>query len=342
MSPRGRAGSVGLLLGQAASRVPELVPVRHGRMLVSPFTFYRGARCRWRRTWRARPRPGCGCSCAGTRTCPISARSPRRSGGSSSTSTTSTRPCPAVRWDVKRLAATWSWPPGTTGTRQGRARSPWRRERLPYRDARVAAQTFLDVWYAHLDIGPAIAEFRSRSRRKGTRKPRSCWPGPHRRQHEGAGQAHHHGRRAASDRRRPPDDRPDRRGLRRRASRRDHELIRTVLGKYRRTLQSDRRHLLEQFTMVQVARKVVGVGSVGTGAWVVLMDASDGVEPLFRRPRRPSRRCWRSTAAQPVQQPGRAGGRRAAPAAGPERHLPRLDRVPDPSTGSTATSTSAS
>ena len=54
-----------------------------------------------------------------------------------------------------------------------------------------------------------------------------------------------------------------------------------MLGKYRRTLQSDRRHLLEQFTMVQVARKVVGVGSVGTRAWILLMDAADGVEPLF-------------------------------------------------------------
>ena len=60
-----------------------------------------------------------------------------------------------------------------------------------------------------------------------------------------------------------------------------YQLIRTVLSKYRRTLQSDRRHLLEQFTLVQVARKVVGVGSVGTRAWVVLMDAGDGVEPLF-------------------------------------------------------------
>ena len=60
-----------------------------------------------------------------------------------------------------------------------------------------------------------------------------------------------------------------------------YQLIRTVLGKYRRTLQSDRRHLLEQFTLVQVARKVVGVGSVGTRAWIVLMDAGDGVEPLF-------------------------------------------------------------
>ena len=60
-----------------------------------------------------------------------------------------------------------------------------------------------------------------------------------------------------------------------------YQEIHTVLGKYRRTLQSDRRHLLEQFTLVQVARKVVGVGSVGTRAWILLMDAGDGTEPLF-------------------------------------------------------------
>jgi len=55
-----------------------------------------------------------------------------------------------------------------------------------------------------------------------------------------------------------------------------YEELRTVLGKYRRTLQSDRRHLLEQFTLVQVARKVVGVGSVGTRAWILLMESGDG------------------------------------------------------------------
>ena len=60
-----------------------------------------------------------------------------------------------------------------------------------------------------------------------------------------------------------------------------YEQLRAVLAKYRRTLQSDRRHLLKQFTLVQMARKVVGVGSVGTRAWILLMDAADGVEPLF-------------------------------------------------------------
>src|SRR5262249_47357357 len=60
-----------------------------------------------------------------------------------------------------------------------------------------------------------------------------------------------------------------------------YEQIRAVLGKYRRALQSDRKHLLEYFTLVQVARKVVGVGSVGTRAWIVLMEGADGSEPLF-------------------------------------------------------------
>jgi uncharacterized protein (DUF2252 family) len=58
------------------------------------------------------------------------------------------------------------------------------------------------------------------------------------------------------------------------------EQIESVLRKYKRTLVSDRRHLLDQFRMIQVARKVVGVGSVGTRAWIALMEA-EGTEPLF-------------------------------------------------------------
>ena len=54
-----------------------------------------------------------------------------------------------------------------------------------------------------------------------------------------------------------------------------------VLRRYRRTLQSDRRHLLEQFELKGVARKVAGVGSVGTRAWALLPEAGEGIEPLF-------------------------------------------------------------
>ena len=54
-----------------------------------------------------------------------------------------------------------------------------------------------------------------------------------------------------------------------------------LLRAYGQTLQSDRRHLLNQFRLVDVARKVVGVGSVGTRAWILLLQAGDGQEYLF-------------------------------------------------------------
>jgi uncharacterized protein (DUF2252 family) len=59
------------------------------------------------------------------------------------------------------------------------------------------------------------------------------------------------------------------------------EGIRTIIRQYRRTLSSERRHLLEQFHYVDMARKVVGVGSVGTRAWIVLMLGRDDQDPLF-------------------------------------------------------------
>jgi len=59
-----------------------------------------------------------------------------------------------------------------------------------------------------------------------------------------------------------------------------YEMLRSLIAKYGRSLQTDRRHLLEQFTLVQAARKVVGVGSVGTRAWILLMVTGNGAEPL--------------------------------------------------------------
>jgi uncharacterized protein (DUF2252 family) len=60
-----------------------------------------------------------------------------------------------------------------------------------------------------------------------------------------------------------------------------YALLRAVITRYGRTLQSDRRHLLEQFRLVQLARKIVGVGSIGQRAWMLLMEAGDGDDPLF-------------------------------------------------------------
>ena len=85
---------IGLLEEQAATRVPELVPIRYGRMLVSPFTFYRGAAKIMAADLSTTPDSGSGSSAAVMLTCRTSACSHRPSGGSCSISTTSTRPCP--------------------------------------------------------------------------------------------------------------------------------------------------------------------------------------------------------------------------------------------------------
>jgi uncharacterized protein (DUF2252 family) len=149
-----------------------------------------------------------------------------------------------------------------------------------------AKQPFLDVWYAHLDIEPVLAEFRSQVKSQANAKrlkaTQALLAKAHTRDSTQAlrklttmvdGQ-----RRIISD---PPMIVAVEEIFADIQAAELYEQLRAILGKYRRTLQSDRRHLLKQFTLVQMARKVVGVGSVGTRAWVLLMDACDGVEPLF-------------------------------------------------------------
>ena len=127
------------------------------------------------------------------------------------------------------------------------------------------------------------SEFRSQIKAKRFKKTEAlAGQGTHARQHAGDGQAHHHGRRAAraSSATRRRSSRSKRSSPISRPTRCTPSSA-TVLAKYRRTLQSDRRHLLDQFALVQVARKVVGVGSVGTRAWIRCDGAGDGEEPLF-------------------------------------------------------------
>ena len=140
----------------------------------------------------------------------------------------------------------------------------------------------LGVWYAHLDIEQAIGQFQSQLKAKRYKATAKMLAKAHTADSTKAqrklttvadGQ-----RRIISD---PPMIMPIEEVYADVQADAIYGEIRTVLGKYRRTLQSDRRHLLEQFTLVQVARKVVGVGSVGTRAWIVLMEAGDGIEPLF-------------------------------------------------------------
>jgi uncharacterized protein (DUF2252 family) len=285
-SPGPGRDPVGLLLGQAASRVPELVPVRHGRMLVSPFTFYRGAALPMAADLAGTPASGLRVQlCGDAHLSNFGAfASPERRLVFDVNDFDETLPGP-FEWDVKRLAASLAVAGRDSGfpakDRRKIALAAAERYRTAMRE--FAAQPLMDVWYAHLDIEPAVAEFRSQVKAKKFKLAEKLLAKAHTSDSTKAldklttvagGQ-----RRIIST---PPTIVPVEEIFADDVQAEElYQLLHTVLGKYRRSLQSDRRHLLEEFAMVQVARKVVGVGSVGTRAWIVLMEAADGAEPLF-------------------------------------------------------------
>ena len=284
-TPDGSRDPVGLLLEQARTRVPELVPVRHGRMLVSPFTFYRGAALPMAADLATTPASGLRVQlCGDAHLSNFGAfASPERRLVFDVNDFDETLPGP-FEWDVKRLAASLA----VAGRDNGFSRKDRRQIVLAaaegYRTAMraFAKQHFLDVWYAHLDVEAAIAEFRSQFKAKRVKATEKLVAKAHTQDSMRAlsklttvadGQ-----RRIISD---PPLIEPVEEVFADVQAGMIYDLIREVMGKYQRTLQSDRRHLLEYFTLVQLARKVVGVGSVGTRAWIALMEGVDGTEPLF-------------------------------------------------------------
>src|ERR1051326_8508233 len=155
---------VGLLLGQAQTRVPELVAVRHGRMLVSPFTFFRGAALPMAADLATTPASGLrGQLCGDAHLSNFGVfGSPERRLVFDVNDFDETLPGP-FEWDVKRLVASLVM----AGRDSGFPAKVRRRIALAagegYRTAMrgFAEQAFLDVWYAHLDIEPVVAEFRS-------------------------------------------------------------------------------------------------------------------------------------------------------------------------------------
>ena len=284
-APAGPRDPVGLLVGQAKSRVPELVPVRHGRMLVSPFTFYRGAALPMAADLAGTPASGLRVQlCGDAHLSNFGAfASPERNLVFDVNDFDETLPGP-FEWDVKRLAASFALAGRDNGFPAKARRKITLAAAGGYRTAMrgFAAQSMLGVWYAHLDIEQAIAEFQSQMKAKRYKAAQKMLAKAHTADSTKAQRkltvVADGRRRIISD---PPMIMPIEEVYADVQADAIYGEIRTVLGKYRRTLQSDRRHLLEQFTLVQVARKVVGVGSVGTRAWIVLMEAGDGIEPLF-------------------------------------------------------------
>jgi uncharacterized protein (DUF2252 family) len=276
---------VGLLEEQAKSRVPELVPIRYGRMLVSPFTYYRGAALPMAADLATTPTSGLRVQlCGDAHLSNFGAfASPSRRLVFDVNDFDETLPGP-FEWDVKRLAASLA----VAGRDNGFAEKDRRKIVLAavesYRTAMraFAGQHFMDVWYSHLDVDAAISEYKSQMKASRVKATEKLVAKAHTQDSMRAqaklttdvdGQ-----RRIVSD---PPLIEPIEDVFADVQADRIYKEIRQVLGKYLRTLQSDRKHLLEYFTLAQAARKVVGVGSVGTRAWILLMEGGDGTEPLF-------------------------------------------------------------
>ncbi len=284
--PADRPTPLSLLEEQAATRVPELVPVRYGRMLVSPFTFFRGAALPMATDLADTPATGFtvqACGDAHLSNFGIYA-SPERRLVFDLNDFDETLPAP-WEWDVKRLAASLEVAARGNGLPGKQRRDIVSAAAARYRIAmrRFAGLRNLVVWYERAEVDEFMARYgamlNARQRKalaKGMAKART----------RDSLQAFDKLCQVADGQPRIVADPPllvpladlvpeqmDATGL--------EQQMEPLVAKYRRTLETDRRHLLEQFEFADMARKVVGVGSVGTRCWVMLMLGRDASDPLF-------------------------------------------------------------
>src|SRR6266699_3397060 len=253
--PSDRTDPISLLEEQAESRVPELIPVRWGRMVVSPFTFYRGAALPMASDLATTPVSG-----LAVQACGDAHLSNFGIFGSAErllvfdvNDFDETLPGP-WEWDIKRLAASLEVAARGNGFSGKQRREVVMAAVGRYRQAMrtFAGMANLDVWYAHADTDELRAQFDSQLQAR---------------------------QRIISD---PPLLVPIDELM---PSGTDNASIEAsysgIVARYRRTLETDRRHLLDQYQYGDLARKVVGVGSVGTRCWIVLMLGRDESDPLF-------------------------------------------------------------
>ncbi|MEU9591607.1 DUF2252 domain-containing protein [Streptomyces sp. NPDC048193] len=280
-----RIDPIDLLEQQSAERVPALVPIRYSRMLESPFRFYRGAAAIMAADLAPLPSSGLQVQLCGDAH-PLNFRllaSPERRLVFDINDFDETLPGP-FEWDVKRLAAGFVIAARANGfslkeqNRTVRACVRAYRERM----REFAGMPTLDIWYAQDDVdhvrrllateaaeeaehrlGDAAAKARTRTHMRAFAKLT-------RRTAEG--------RRITPD---PPLITPLGDLLADPAEAGREEELRSVVNGYARTLSPERRHLLRHYRLVDMARKVVGVGSVGTRCWVLLLLGRDDDDPLL-------------------------------------------------------------
>jgi len=280
-----RIDPVELLERQATTRVPELVPIRYGRMLVSPFTFYRGAAMIMAHDLGPTPRSGLNVQCCGDAHLSNFGvfASPERRLVFDVNDFDETLPGP-WEWDVKRLAVSMLIAARDNGYRAkdeerivldtvGRYRTAM---------AEFAAMKNLEVWYSRLEIEGLIEELAPQFKQKMVERTEKALAKARTKDSMAAfsklTQSVNGGVRIV-------DQSPLIVPIEQLAAGRERdemfEALHELMRGYRRTLEFDRRVLLEQFNLTDFARKVVGVGSVGTRAWIALLLGRDGQDPLF-------------------------------------------------------------
>ena len=280
-----RKSPVEILVGQDRTRVPELVPIRHGRMSASAFTFYRGAAGIMAADLGAAPNTDLNvqlCGDAHLSNFGVFAAPDRRLIFDIN-DFDETHPGP-FEWDVKRLVASFAIGGRDLGfnerDRRGAVAEAAREYRREMR--RLAAMRTIDVWYERLDVG-ALERYRSEVTKKTAKRfdkarakaeSKNSLRAFNKLTHSVNGEL-----RIISD---PPLIVPVEE-----MAESDSQLkvvmgrLREFLVAYRRTLDRDVRRLAEDYRFVDLARKVVGVGSVGTRAWIVLLLGRDEGDPLF-------------------------------------------------------------
>jgi uncharacterized protein (DUF2252 family) len=291
-----RPDPVGLLAEQNATREPDLVPVRHGRMLVSPFTFYRGAAKIMAADLKDTPTAGLHaqlCGDAHLSNFGLFASPERRLlFGLNDFDETLRGP---FEYDVKRMAASFTIAARHNGFTKADTRAATLASVTAYREAMAgfAGMGTLEIWYAHLSEEELLKAVRSAAA-KASNSKKEAKRGEKRVQ-KITGKARTRDSLQALSKlgevvdgkyrivSQPPIVVPARDleatyGL---SAAEVERVLHEQFRAYRATLRDDQRQLLERFELVDVARKVVGVGSVGTRAFIGLLQGRDQEDPLF-------------------------------------------------------------
>jgi uncharacterized protein (DUF2252 family) len=275
-----RPDPVDLLEEQAEDRLEELMPIRYGRMMVSPFTFMRGSAIVMAQDLAGTPTTGIHAQlCGDAHLLNFGAyASPERSLLFDLNDFDETLPGP-WEWDLKRLAASFVVAGRDNGFDASDCRGAAQATVTSYRRkmAEFSEMGELEVWYSRIGEEEVVGLLSDAKVRKKTTKKLS--KNVQKARGRDSLQALSKLTGVVDGRRRIIDDPP----LLVRIPEGDEvrDQVNAILESYKRTLQEDRRHLLERFRFVDAARKVVGVGSVGTRAYVVLLEGRDQDDPLF-------------------------------------------------------------